>query len=105
MDPSYTAEYELFETKHWWHVVRLELIHRTLDKYVTAPEATRWLDVGCGTGVLLDSYPRIPNRLGLELDAGSVERGRSKGLDVRQVAPKWDFTEYGTFDLVTMCDV
>lgn len=105
MDPTYTSEYELFETRHWWHVARLELIHHTLDRYVTRPAETRWLDVGCGTGVLLDSYPRIPNRLGLETDAGSVDRGRSKGLDIRQVSPKWDFREYGTFDLVTMCDV
>ena len=105
MDPSYTAEYELFETKHWWHVVRLEIIHDALDRYVTSPERTRWLDVGCGTGVLLDSYPRIADRLGLELDAGSVERGRAKGLDIRRVEPRWDFREYGTFDLVTMCDV
>lgn len=105
MDPSYTAEYEQFETEHWWHVARRELIHRALDRYVTTPESTRWLDVGCGTGVLLDTYRRIPNALGLELDAASVERGRSKGLDIRQVAPKWDFTEHGTFDLVTMCDV
>jgi SAM-dependent methyltransferase len=105
MDPSYTAEYELFETKHWWHVARLELIHHALDRYVTDPAKTRWLDVGCGTGVLLDSYPRIPNRLGLELDGGSVERGRQKGLDIRQVEPRWDFREYGKFDLVTMCDV
>lgn len=105
MDPSYTAEYELFETKHWWHVARLELIHAMLDRFVTDPPSTRWLDVGCGTGVLLDSYPRISNRLGLELDAGSVARAQSKGLDVRQVGPAWDFKAFGRFDLVTMCDV
>jgi SAM-dependent methyltransferase len=105
MDPSYTAEYEQYEQTHWWHVARRELIQRTLDRYVTSPDATRWLDVGCGTGVLLHSYPRIANRLGLEMDAGSVERARAKGLDVRRVEPRWDFTEYGRFDLVTLCDV
>src|SRR5947209_7876074 len=77
-------------------------------RFVVEPNrdrAVRWLDVGCGTGVLLDSYGPIQNKLGLETDAGSVETARSKGLDVRQVGPAWDFTEFGTFDLVTACDV
>ena len=108
MDPNYTPEYEQFELRHWWFVVRRRIIHAALDRYVPRGAALpRWLDVGCGTGVLLDSYPAIDNahKLGLELDHDSVARARAKGLDVRQVKPKWDFAEYGSFDLITLTDV
>ena len=105
MDPQYTAQYEHFEMNHWWHVARQELIQHALMKYTPDPQTARWLDVGCGTGVLLAATPQIPHRMGLEMDEGSVKRAREKGLDVRQVQPKWDFTEYGRFDLVTLCDV
>ena len=106
MDQNYTQEYEDFEQRHWWFVARREIIHAALDRYaLPAAKNPRWLDVGCGTGVLLHSYQAISDKLGLEMDAGSVSRTRAKGLDVRQVEPKWDFREYGTFDLVTLTDV
>jgi 2-polyprenyl-3-methyl-5-hydroxy-6-metoxy-1,4-benzoquinol methylase len=105
MDAQYTAEYEHFEMNHWWHVVRQEIIQHALLKHVPNPELARWLDVGCGTGVLLAATPEFPDRMGLEMDEGSVKRAQEKGLDVRQVQPKWDFTDYGRFDVVTLCDV
>jgi SAM-dependent methyltransferase len=106
MDANYTQEYEEFELRHWWFVTRREIIHQALDRALPHDRLSpRWLDVGCGTGVLLHSYLPIPNKLGLELDAGSVARAQAKGLDVRRVEPKWDFTEYGSFDLITLTDV
>jgi len=106
MDASYTQEYESFELRHWWFVARRQIIHQALDRFGRMGAAEpRWLDVGCGTGVLLDSYPAISHKLGLELDGGSVLRAQKKGLDVRQVRPRWDFREYGAFDLVTLTDV
>ncbi|HZL34267.1 MAG TPA: class I SAM-dependent methyltransferase [Tepidisphaeraceae bacterium] len=108
MDEHYTQEYEQFEQRHWWFVARRQIIHQALDRYSRLGAVRpRWLDVGCGTGVLLDSYPAIPpsDKLGLEMDSGSVMRAKAKGLDVRQVEPKWDFREYGTFDLITLTDV
>lgn len=109
MDADYTKEYEDFELRHWWFVARRRIIHGALDRYASAArrDGARWLDVGCGTGVLLDSYRAIanPNKLGLELDPGSVERARAKGLDVRRAEATWSFGQYGRFDLVTLTDV
>jgi SAM-dependent methyltransferase len=106
MDANYTQEYEDFELRHWWFVARREIIRQALDRWGSlGANAPRWLDVGCGTGVLLHAYPKITDKLGLEMDGGSVARAKAKGLDVRQVEPKWDFREYGTFDLITLTDV
>jgi SAM-dependent methyltransferase len=119
MDPAYTRTYEEFELRHWWFVARREIIRQALHRYALpaspAPshasagqdgQGPRWLDVGCGTGVLLNACPEITDKLGLEVDAASVARAREKGLDVRQVSPgDWALEQYGRFDLVTLCDV
>ncbi len=108
MDPAYLAEYEQFELNHWWHKVRRRIIESFLDRRVVAPaegKPLRWLDVGCGTGVILNHYGKIADKMGVETDAHCVERAASKGLDVRQTGLSWDFSQFGTFDLVSLCDV
>ena len=107
MDPSYTREYETFEQQHWWYRARREIIHSFLDEHLARRDlsAVRWLDVGCGTGVLLESYRRIGRKMGLELDGQCVARGRDKSLEIVQTASTWDLRHFGTFDVVTLCDV
>lgn len=107
MDAAYTLEYELFEKKHWWHVARGELINWAIDRFVPEKQTASWLDIGCGTGVLLESYGKIPAKQGIEMDEGSVQRAQSKGLQVRQTSDTKDYNykQFGTFDLITLCDV
>ena len=105
MDPTYSAAYEESELTHWWWVARRELVQWHMARFFPPPQSPRWLDIGCCTGVLLASVPQIKNKMGLELDAASVARGRAKGLEIHQAAPRWDLTPYGTFDLITLCDV
>ena len=87
MDPQYTAEYEHFEMNHWWHVARQELIQWALLKYVPNPATAKWLDVGCGTGVLLAATSQFPNRMGLEMDEGSVKRAQEKASTSARCSP------------------
>jgi 2-polyprenyl-3-methyl-5-hydroxy-6-metoxy-1,4-benzoquinol methylase len=109
MDAAYTLEYEQYEKEHWWHVARGELIRWAIDRYANPGPQTRWLDIGCGTGVLMEQYSRItPDRkIGLEMDAGSVQRGKAKGLDIRQTVDpaNFQYSAFGQFDLITLCDV
>jgi SAM-dependent methyltransferase len=57
----------------------------------------------------LEQYTRIApsQKIGLEMDEGSVQRGKDKGLDIRQIADPNDFnySAAGRFDLITICDV
>lgn len=107
MEPAYIRAYENFERRHWWFVVRREIIIHMLDRFVPAAVARKgcWLDVGCGTGVLLDSYGGFAEKMGAELDAECVVRARENGLDVRQIGANWDFSSFGPFDCISLCDV
>ncbi len=105
MDAAYTKEYEAFELHHWWHRDRRRLIRDSITRFTADKPAVRWLDVGCGTGVLLAEHTSITDKLGLEMDAGSVARAQEKHLNVLQIDTSWDFSPHGTFDLISACDV
>ena len=65
--------------------------------------STRLVDLGCGTGLLLDLLPVAPDRyLGIDISEGMLERARAKHPDhrfvrgdIQNVSP-----ELGRFDLV-----
>lgn len=104
MDEHYTQQYERFEKEHWWFVVRRKIIIQFLGGAGLNP-SSRWLDVGCGTGVLLSSLPQISDKMGVEMHAGSVAAGRAKGLRIENTGLSRDFRSFGPFDLITLCDV
>lgn len=103
MDATYAKDYEQYERHHWWHVARRELIQSMLDRHV--PASSRWLDVGCGSGVALSLYQRIADKLGVEADPMLVERARRNNVNVVRTEAHWDFSALGRFDLITLCDV
>jgi SAM-dependent methyltransferase len=105
MDDAYLLEYEAFEERHWWFVARREIILQAIHRYLPAAGSPRWLDVGCGSGVLLAAEKAINDKIGVDLDPGNVARGKARGLDIRQVQRGWDFSELGKFNLITLCDV
>jgi SAM-dependent methyltransferase len=106
MDLSITSVYEKFETQHWWHVVRRDIIRQFIDRAIEGRnQNVRWLDIGCATGILLASCPRITDKLGVESHEPFVEAGRARGIDIRQTGARWDLEPLGKFDLVTLCDV
>jgi SAM-dependent methyltransferase len=109
MDPGFIQEYERFEVRHWWHVARRRIIESLLDRHCVEASrgAVRWLDIGCGTGVMLQDYVRIGigQKVGLDTEPLCVERARAKGLDVRLTGADWDLSKLGKFDLISLCDV
>jgi 2-polyprenyl-3-methyl-5-hydroxy-6-metoxy-1,4-benzoquinol methylase len=107
MDATLIQEYETYERNHWWFKVRFEILRAAIDRYVPGAQARtgRWLDVGCGNGSILCAYPGFAEKMGVELDAGCVQRARDNGLNVHQSTTTWDFAAIGSFDCISLFDV
>ena len=75
--------------------------------HLIAPNS-RVLDVGCGTGVITDTIRRQKSAsiIGIEPDAGRVQRAVARGLDVHLGVLSPDFIrQHGPFDYIVFADV
>jgi SAM-dependent methyltransferase len=106
---EFYAEYFALEDKHWWFVGRRRLLLKLLGRvfhpgHSNAPREI--LDVGCGTGTMLQHLSAYGNTTGADADAEAVYFCRRRGLEnVLQLTDATLPFEPGTFDLVTMLDV
>jgi 2-polyprenyl-3-methyl-5-hydroxy-6-metoxy-1,4-benzoquinol methylase len=82
-------------------VERVELMSRYLDA-----ARPRFLDVGCSTGfVVAAARDRGWDATGVDLNPSAIEFGRSRGLDVRNVALEHASFAAGSFDAISLFDV
>ncbi len=105
------AEYKKlaqFETGYWWFVARRRLVQMVIKKYVAdLSETSRYLDVGCGTGVVLRELGReFADPVGIDISptALGLTRRRTASSLVAGDAWRLPFAD-GSFDLVTCLDV
>lgn len=100
------------ESRNWHLQSRMALNLETIDRYVTAPGVPRVLDIGCGTGFLLE---RLAERgfsgIGIDLSPESVEHANRRlaeiGASDRLSAVVGSAYEppQGPFDLIALTDV
>jgi ubiquinone/menaquinone biosynthesis C-methylase UbiE len=96
-----------FEDRYWWFVARRHLISSLLDQNYRRDGTQSILDIGCGTGAMLDELAPFGNVTGADYAPEALgfcrERGSHYSLtraDVRRL-PFGD----GSFDVVTAMDI
>ena len=100
-----------FEDTYWWFVARRRLIASLLDAHYPRDGRLRLLDIGCGTGAMLDVLAPFGDVVGADFApealqfcrARGAEQGRTYPLtraDVRRLPFAGD-----SFDAVTAMDV
>ena len=107
MDQRLYAEYAALQDRHWWFVGRRRILSAVLGAELGGPGSRgRILDIGCGTGTMLDELGRFGDVHGVDTEPAAVEFCLDH--DHPQVAlysgdrlPHAD----GSFDVVTMLDV
>jgi len=84
---------------------------RFIHRYLPQNKQARILDVGCGTGFLLNAIRRAgySRSEGIDADRGQVKIGRDRGLPIQHV-DVWKMKEYltaknGTVDAIVFVDV
>ena len=105
MDPAYVVTHLGEDREHWWFRGRRAVILAALDRALTRGPH-RLLDVGCGTGNVLEALGRFGVAVGMEADATLVAAARAAGLDVRLGAlPNDRVVPVGWPDVILLLDV
>lgn len=99
---EYTKMREVEDT-HWWYVA----LHEKILSAVRAEgRSLKMLDVGCGTGGLLEFMtPYVDSAVGMDVSEAAVALARDRGMQA--LAGDLNSTELGTgnYDLITCIDV
>jgi SAM-dependent methyltransferase len=105
VDRSLWDQIERVERRHWWFRGRRELVTSLLRSRL--PDGARVLDVGCGTGFVLERLLDHFDAWGLEPD--SSVRARASALAAPRIRPgstdDHAAVEAGSFDAVLLLDV
>jgi SAM-dependent methyltransferase len=103
----HTAEREAMfaaEERHWWYRGRRRIVRAELERLAPRTRGPV-LDAGCGSGRMLDELARFGRPFGVDIDAGSVERARTRGHQaVRASVSELPF-EDEMFSITTCLDV
>jgi SAM-dependent methyltransferase len=83
--------------------------HRILAPHLPANKSAPILDIGCGSGLLLQALKELgySNLRGVELDAGQAEQARARGFNVERTddTAAWLRSQPSQFDFALATDV
>lgn len=79
MDAALFATFTRVEQKHWWFRARREIVLAVAGQLL--PQGARVLDVGCGTGFVLERLRERYEAFGVDVSPLAVELCRARGLD------------------------
>jgi len=79
MDSAYYHQMYALEDGHWWFIARREFARTLLKQAVGPQEQPRILDLGCGTGGILDSLRGIGPTTGVDVEPMALDFCRERG--------------------------
>ena len=103
-DQVYRQLYEV-ENEHWWYAARKEILLRYIDARLPLPPTARLLDVGCGTGAILESFSSRYEAFGTDTAPQAIEFCRQRGLKKLYCGTLETYPPSKPFDLITMLDM
>lgn len=100
----YGSFYQL-ESKHWWFIVRRKLVHKLIKLY--RPHAGRLtiLEVGCGTGKLLEELSAHNDTMGIDKSAEAVKFSKQRGLENVTESSIENYKTNEQFDCIIALDI
>jgi SAM-dependent methyltransferase len=106
MEEAMYYAFASLELHHWWFVARIKILHDIIDHWIKLSPSAEVLDVGCGTGAFLASFPKYVAAIGIDTSETALELCRKKGITNVYKGSLDSFPLPGrTFDLITLLDV
>jgi len=96
----------LNEEKYWWFLGTRNLIFSQIELFLNENRDLKILDVGCGTGIVIEKLKKYGEVFGLDKSDSAIEFCKKRGLQniVSGYATELPFNN-DTFNLVTALDV
>jgi 2-polyprenyl-3-methyl-5-hydroxy-6-metoxy-1,4-benzoquinol methylase len=95
------------QKKHWWFVVRKKIVLDTIDRYLVKNKSAKVLDIGCGSGLMLNALEEVGKTFGMDMsdEAISFSKEIFSGKVEKGFLPDQVPYEESVFDLITALDV
>lgn len=95
------------QKKHWWFVTKKVIVLDTIDRHLGKNGNIKVLDIGCGSGLMLNSLEELGETFGMDMsdEAISFSQEIFNGKVGRGTLPDQIPYEENTFDLITALDV
>jgi SAM-dependent methyltransferase len=105
MDPALWEQISAVEDRHWWFTARREILLHLIGQ--TVPDGASILDIGCGTGFMLEALLPRYDAWGMEPDAAVRARVRPSVRDRVLAGDTGDLSAVSDrrFDLALLLDV
>jgi SAM-dependent methyltransferase len=105
MDQAFYSEYSRIEDTHWWFRGRRQIFMRLLAPF-TDGARLRILDIGFGTGAMLNFLSRYGSVIGMDMSVEAIRFARTRCDNPMLLASITAVPlETATFDLVTAFDI
>ena len=95
------------QKKHWWFITKKKIVLDMIDRYLTKKDNIRILDIGCGSGLMLNALEEKGQTYGLDMSNDAIRFSKEiftgevrKGLLPDEISYEENF-----FDLITALDV
>lgn len=103
-DLIYPVFYNI-EKEHWWFSARKTILMDFMTKRLPPSPTMKLLDVGCGTGALLEEFTKRFDAHGIDPSQAAVEFCRKRGLMTVKVGMLKQHPVAEKVDIMTLLDV
>lgn len=95
------------QKKHWWFVTKKSIVLNTIDRHLSKNGNIKVLDIGCGSGLMLNSLEEVGETFGMDMsdDAINFSKEIFNGSVKKGLLPDQIPYEENMFDLITALDV